>query len=114
MKNTTKPLVIVLILALILSLGCTTKELFEPAGSINTDKDSYEAGDIITVSWSNLNFLDRIDITDSEGTLKKRYASEPPAGSFMYILTDSDTPGTWKATLYYGHNIIDQVEFTIR
>lgn len=113
MKNTTKLTVFVLILVLSLSVGCTTKELFEPAGTISTDKSSYEPGEVITVSWSNLNFIDRIEITNSEGVLKKRYEPEPTEGSFIYILTDSDKPGTWKVTLYYGHNIIDQKELTI-
>lgn len=113
MKNITKITTIVLILALSLSAGCTTKELFEPAGTVDTDKDSYEPGEVITISWTDLNFIDRIEITDSEGVLKKRYGPEPTVGSFLYILTDSDESGTWKATLYYGHNIIDQKEFTI-
>ena len=113
MKNTTKIITLVLILALSLSAGCTTKELFEPTGTVDTDKSSYEPGETIIISWSNLNFIDRIDITNSEGVLMKGYSPEPTAGSFMYILTDSDEPGTWKATLYYGHNIIDQKEFTI-
>ena len=113
MKNTTKLTTFVLILALSLSVGCITKELFEPAGTISTDKSSYEPGEIIIISWSNLNFIDRIDVTNSEGVLKKEYNPEPTAGSFMYISTDNDEPGTWKATLYYGHNIIDQKEFTI-
>jgi len=113
MKNTIKIISFVLILALSLSMGCIIKEPFVPVGNITTDKTSYEAGEIIIVSWFNLNFVDSIDITNSDGVLKKGYTPDPTEGSFIYILTDNDEPGTWKVTLHYGHNIIDQKSFTV-
>jgi len=112
MKNITKILTLVSVLTLL--MGCITKEPFVPAGNISTDKDIYEQGEIILVSWSDVNFNDRIDMFNSNHTLKKSYPLiDYKTGSFIYILTDNDVPGEWYVTMNFGHEVIDRKDFTV-
>lgn len=114
MKNITKITTLVLILALSLCAGCVIKEPFVPAGEIVTDKISYMPGETVSITWSNLNFLDKIVIENQEGSIETVYNPEPPSGSVTYQIPDGNaSTGPWKVTLYFGHDIIDQKRFSV-
>ena len=114
MKNITKTTTVVLILALSLSVGCITKEPFVPAGEITIDKISYMPGETVSITWSNLNFLDKVVISNQEGSIETTYTPKPPSGSLTYQIPDGNaTTGAWKVTLYFGHDIVDQKRFSV-